>query len=500
LSKISYSCQILLNVINDILDFSKIEAGKLEIEKSYFSFASLFDSLLAVASLRASEKNLNLRLYVDPHLPTHAYGDPLRMSQIILNLVNNAIKFTRVGGVVISFNIQKTPHTSSGDIEQTVQDFMLVVRVKDTGIGITPENLEKIFLPFSQADGSTSREFGGTGLGLSIVTQLAALMDGNVAATSVAGKGSEFTCNIKLEKDKDTHGLIENQLHFNRQVLYFIEGEESLLSSDYLKQISCAVSIHPMGDMKEVINDFDNKATLETSEQSLDKPIILLDIENGKKARLLHEQIIALQKEGVSIGCVTNTQPEHLRTILHSQWNCPVISHPFTPTELLLFANQLYGSDSFFASHSNERSQLGLRQQHQVAQSINTSLYEGHVLLVEDNSINQLVAGEMLHSFGLTFDIAEDGQQALTKVQNSPHYDLILMDIQMPIMDGNTATKAIREAGHTDIPIVGLSANAMKQDFSAAKTSGMNEYLTKPIKRETLREMVAHYLSERETK
>jgi CheY-like chemotaxis protein len=125
---------------------------------------------------------------------------------------------------------------------------------------------------------------------------------------------------------------------------------------------------------------------------------------------------------------------------------------------------------------------------------ISTKLYEGHVLLVEDNSINQAVAGEMLHSFGLTYDIAEDGQQAITKVNNSPYYDLILMDIQMPVMDGNQATKEIRQLGFTDIPIIGLSANAMKDDYKAAKQSGMDDYLTKPIRREILREAIEKYL------
>ena len=218
--------------------------------------------------------------------------------------------------------------------------------------------------------------------------------------------------------------------------------------------------------------------------------LIIIDIENGRQSREIHHHVMTLIDKRISFGVVTNTQPEQLQSILKSQWNCPVISHPFSPTQFYLFANELYGNDTFSASYSSDTTQkegqLGV---------INTNLYKGHVLLVEDNGINQAVAGEMLHSFGLSFDIAEDGKQAVTKVKNSPYYDLILMDIQMPILDGHEATRQIRKEGYTEVPILGLSANAMKEDFKAAESSGMNEYLTKPIKRETLRLAIEKYLS-----
>ncbi len=488
LTNISSSSQLLLNVINDILDFSKIEAGKLEIEESYFSFASLIDSLLAVASLRASEKNLNLQLYVNPNLPTNAIGDPLRISQVILNLVNNAIKFTRSGGVNIRFDIENY----GADIEtDTKADyFYLKLTVADTGVGISSKQLETIFLPFNQADGSTSREFGGTGLGLTIVSQLVDLMGGDISATSIVGKGSEFTCRIKLAYEAKSHALLEDDNAFSRNILYFTQHEKSLVAPEYLERISNELSIFPINDMQNILAPY-----LKADLHSLTEHIILLDIEHGKQARVLHDQILQFQEKNIRFACITNTQPEQLKSVLESQWQCPIISHPFSPTEFFVFANKLYGEETFFAAKSNDilTDELGGK-----VGNINTALYQGHVLLVEDNSINQMVAGEMLHSFGITFDIAEDGQQALTKVENSPYYDLILMDIQMPIMDGNKATKAIRELGHTDIPIIGLSANAMKQDYQTAEQSGMNEYLTKPIKRETLRLAIAHYLTERD--
>lgn len=470
LTKISYSSQILLNVINDILDFSKIEAGKLDIEDSYFSFASLFDSLLAVASLKAAEKNLNLTLYVQPDMPTNAIGDPLRISQVVLNLVSNAIKFTRTGRIDIAFTTRAINDTR----------FYLVLKVKDTGIGMSPEQLDRVFTPFTQGDGSTSREFGGTGLGLSIVSQLVKLMNGAVHVSSVENKGSEFECTFALQQEASSRARLTASNSFERPVIYLRCGDKPLISHDYVKRISASISMHHISEFN----------TLVKSDAIDDSSIFIFDIENGRQSRDIHEQVIALRDKGFSIGCVTNTQPEQLSTILETQWECATLSHPFTPTEFYLFANQLYGEDTFFASHSLDTPKDGTQI------SINTKVYHGHVLLVEDNSINQMVAGEMLHSFGLTYDIAEDGQQAVTKVKNSPYYDLILMDIQMPILDGNAATIEIRNAGFADVPILGLSANAMKEDFNHAKQSGMNEYLTKPIKRETLRAAIEKYLPE----
>lgn len=471
LEKINYSGQILLNVINDILDFSKIEAGKLEIENSYFSFASVFDSLLAVANLKAAEKNLNLRLYVDPELPSNALGDPLRITQVVLNLVNNAIKFTQSGEVNISFKIENFPASSN---------FLLVVEVQDTGIGMTEEQLSRIFSPFMQADGSTSRKFGGTGLGLSIVSQLTKLMHGSVSAQSKPDMGSTFTCSFTLGHDSEQRLLSESRNKFN-QNLYYLSDENRLLIDDtYLAKISAYVKHFTSAEI-------DNLLATATS-----KDLVLIDIAHGRQSRNLQTHVQQLKQRGVRIACVTNTRPERLKTILNSQWQCPVISHPFTPIQFDLFANAFFAGDSSFENQSSDSKNGG--------KLCDNERLSGHVLLVEDNGINQLVAGEMLYSFGLSFDIAEDGQQAVTKVKNSPYYDAILMDIQMPVMDGIEATKQIRELGHTDVPILGLSANAMKVDKNQGMESGMTDYLTKPIRREILRKALKkHLLSQRQT-
>ncbi len=468
LSKILYSSQILTNVINDILDFSKIEAGKLEIEDSYFSFASLLDTLLAVASLKASEKNLNLHLYVDPELPTNAIGDPLRISQVALNLLSNAIKFTRKGSVDLSLRFECFDDSSK---------FKLILSVTDTGIGMTEKQLERIFSPFMQADGSTSREFGGTGLGLTIVQQLVKLMDGDVKVSSVLGEGSTFECSFVLKHESSPQFLLDQNNEFNSHIHYLKAGDKAFVCEKYLNRISDSLAFATHEHLSAL------------AEQVTNDGIIIIDIENGRQARALHADVQKLKAKNVKYACVTNTQPEQLKVMLSAQWECPVLAHPFTPTQFYSFVSHLYNNTVPFTAPSHD-----IERENPSVNIISTKLYEGHVLLVEDNSINQAVAGEMLHSFGLTYDIAEDGQQAITKVNNSPYYDLILMDIQMPVMDGNQATKEIRQLGFTDFPIIGLSANAMKDDYKAAKQSGMDDYLTKPIRRETLREAIEKYL------
>ncbi len=466
LEKISYSSHILMNVINDILDFSKIEAGKLEIENSLFSFESVFDTLLSVSSLRASEKNLDIALYVDPQLPIYAVGDPLRMSQVLLNLTSNATKFTHQGRIQISF--------SYNCIGQS-DEFSLQVSIADTGIGLNEQQIGTIFKPFEQADGSTSRQFGGTGLGLAIVTQLMALMDGQISVTSELGKGSVFTCLFRLqhEQHEQRHLLVDTENSFQRPILYICDPKAPMLYADYISRIASHVDYQPLQEWEVCL------ASVTPAH------IVIVDIQNGRQARMLQPFVEQLQERNISFASIVNTQPNQLNTILTSQWQCPVLQHPFTPTQFYNFAKLLYG----FEESCAQASQL------LVAPLDNAEAqYTGHVLLVEDNNINQLVAGEMLRSFGVTFDIAEDGIQAITKFKNAPHYDLILMDIQMPSLNGLDATRAIRAAGYNEVPIVGLSANAMKEDFEAAIASGMNEYLTKPIQRKALIASIERYL------
>ncbi|MHC6647403.1 hybrid sensor histidine kinase/response regulator [Alteromonas sp. HB246098] len=460
LDKAAYSGQILLSVINDILDFSKIEAGKLKIEEVSFSLHSLFDNLIAVIALRAKEKNLSVHFTVNPKIPPQVIGDPLRIAQIIMNIGNNAVKFTEQGRIEIEFD---------GSLNEKGNLLNLSMRITDSGIGMSPAQLDKIFKPFTQADGSTNRKYGGTGLGLAIVNQLTELMNGRLDATSTMGKGSTFEVELPLRAFKNQPGVLENSPQLPNNSIYITESP--LLPEAYCTQIQLStISGMPLDEAKNVLSLPDH---------------IIVDVHEFSFFRKNISWLNSLLESGKSVGLVMESAGSALQSKYDSLWKGPLIMHPFTPAQFERFVNQVISKDASFEG------------QHFKDESLITSL-EGHVLLVEDNNINQLVTGEMLTNLGLTFDIAEDGKQAVQKIENSPQYDLVLMDVQMPVMDGYEATTQLREKGFTALPIIGLSANAMKEDKQSAIKSGMNDYLTKPIKQKSLIGMLRQYLGKQD--
>lgn len=460
-SKIAYSSQILMSLINDILDFSKIEAGKLQIENIRYSPASLFENLLANITAKASEKNLNLHFYVNPDLPREIIGDPLRTSQILLNLVSNAIKFTRNGSVKIFVDFEPTEG----------HKIMLTLSIVDTGIGMTQQQLSDVFRPFTQADGSTSRKFGGTGLGLSIVKQLLEMMGGSIDVKSTYNVGSEFVVKLELEAIISQHRIFSKPHGPIEHVFYYSVNHSQLTPDAYLKALDPKYMTITPNTIEVHIENANPEA------------IFIFDVDNMASYKDIHRHIELAKQKKCRIGLVTNTQPSTLSAILTKKLDIPVLSHPFSTDHFTDFVRSVMGVESIGGSKQTTKV-----QQPRLALS-------GHVLLVEDNHINQIVAGEMLKQQGLTYDTAEDGLQAVTKIINSSHYDIVLMDIQMPNMDGYEATKMLRSKGYEKLIICGLSANAMEQDFKTARESGMNEYLTKPIEQDKLSEILAKYLS-----
>ncbi|MBL4631673.1 MAG: response regulator [Paraglaciecola sp.] len=462
LTNAAYSGQILMSLINDILDFSKIEAGKLDIESIEFSVEFLFANILANITKSAQEKNLNVRFYANPDLLAQLVGDPLRISQILLNLCSNAIKFTRNGQVSIHIDFK---------LHEQTNFLTLCIEVADTGIGMSPEQVSKVFDSFTQADGSTSRNFGGSGLGLSIVTQLVKLMGGSVSVESQENKGSTFKVEVLLTKTDKNHQIIAALPSPSGKLYYFTEGRIGFISPQYIEKTGLKYHHLPLSQLYASLDDI-------TSNDA-----VLFDIANQNVFRTHQESIDKLVRNSLKVGFITNTQPSNLPNQLLAMWPVECLSHPFTPVQALKFLARLFNTESNTTTHSS----VPINMQ-DVAQ------FEGHILLVEDNSINQAVAGEMLKLLGVTFDIAEDGQQAVTKVVNAPQYDLILMDIQMPVMDGYEATRTLRRQGHNSLVICGLSANAMKSDYEKAKEAGMDDYIVKPIKQKTLENLVAKYL------
>jgi signal transduction histidine kinase/CheY-like chemotaxis protein len=455
LEKVTFSSHILMNVINDILDFSKIEAGKLDIEMTSFSLHSLFDNVLSIVSMRAQEKNLRVKLHIDPSIPTQVIGDPLRITQILLNLCNNAVKFTDRGFVNISI---------SHEMNKAGNEIIFTALIEDTGIGMTKEQLDSIFQPFTQADDATTRKFGGTGLGLAIVKQLVDLMGGTIRATSTPGEGSTFRVSIRLRAFKNQGGLFEKISLTEQKILAYMQ--DNVMAKDYLENNFIDATCQTLDALPETLPEILPDAII----IGLNR---LSDIEEQfPKLKVFHEA-------NVPIGIVSSIQSNTQFTKTAREIDALVLNHPFSPRQWQEFICVL--------------NNVPIPEEQSGTEQTDAELL-GHILLVEDNAINQMVTGEMLESFGLTYDIAEDGEQALNKVANAPIYDLVLMDVQMPVMDGYLATEALRNMGFEKLPIVGLSANAMREDRNQAKQAGMNDYVTKPIKRDSLKRVLDSFL------
>lgn len=463
LKKIAYSGQIMMNVINDILDFSKIEAGKVEIESTEFSVNEVIENLISSMLPRLEEKELGFRVICSSAVPARAYGDALRLSQILLNLCSNSIKFTERGHIHVYFDFIQASTADQG---------VLTLRVEDTGIGMTAAQLDKIFESFTQADGSTSRRYGGTGLGLTIVKQLAQLMGGQVSASSVEGKGSVFEVSLLLNA-ADRGGVIQaipSNILQNVSIFYIGSEAGAFLDDGFFNGLNIQAKVTTWDRLYSDVKE------------SNGSPVVLIDVDD-KDTLLSHMPSMAsIESFCPKIAVITDLTPHGLIEFLADSSQSELLTHPFSPLQAKQFFNKL----------------LGVQATQLVEQEANDKgcgeMISGHVLLVEDNMVNQLVAGEMLKAAGLSFDVADNGLEAVKAVKTGAHYDLVFMDIQMPIMDGYQAANEIRKAGYKDLLICGLSANAMQSDIDAAVAAGMNDYLTKPLEYSALRSVLERYL------
>ena len=457
LEKAVYSTELLMNLVNDILDFSKVEAGKLTLESIEFSIESTLENLVANISPKIYEKNLHIDCEIDPRLPKIMLGDSLRINQILFNLCTNAVKFTSQGNIKITAKWL-------GKTSATTTHFLLTV--SDTGVGLTEQQCIDIFNSFTQADGSISRKYGGTGLGLSIVKQLTELMGGKVFVESQLGVGSHFNVELTLETPITDEPIFRLE-QINDPTIYYIQSDEVLLPA-YLRQVLAP---------KLVISDLTQLLAGQLTEHA-----ILIEIDNNIDTDTLFEQLAAIINPNVYlIFLCENNQSSFIRQqAIPLEHVCLTV--PLFPSKLIKALNR----------------ELTTPLTSSTVDSLCAILQPLDILLVDDNPINLIVASEMLKQIGASVTTAENGQIAIDIIQSSTQFDLVLMDIQMPIMDGYSATKKLREIGYTkeSLCICGLSANAMKVDHDKAINAGMNDYLTKPIIKEKLFEMILNHFPE----
>lgn len=458
--KIQGSGQHLLGIINDILDFSKIEAGKLSIEYTDFELDKALDNVANLLSEKTSAKGLELIFNVDENVPRYLNGDSLRIGQILINYANNAIKFTETGEIVVAVKV----------LEQSEQDVVLHFSVRDTGIGLTEEQQSRLFQSFQQADMSTSRKYGGTGLGLAISKQLAQLMGGDVGVESIYGQGSTFWFTARIRKaDRELqHLLLEPALRNKRALVVddhdMARGVLNVLLSKMSFRVDEAV------DGQEAVS-----AVRKAAQDGEPYEIIFLDwrmpgmdgIETAEAIGALGLQIKP------HLVMVTAYGREEVLQAAESAKLDDVIIKPINPTILFESVVRILGG------HIDEE-RISAREI--PSTELDLSAINGiSILVAEDNELNQEVATGLLTDAGCIVTIANNGQEAL-ELLNQQRYDIVLMDMQMPVMDGVNATQEIRKnTAFSQLPIIAMTANAMRQDKERCIAAGMNDHLAKPI-------------------
>lgn len=475
---IKRSGQALLSLINDILDFSKIESGELEFETIDFDPELLAYDVCEIVRPRIGSKSIELLCHIGNDVPPLVCGDPLRFRQVITNLLGNAPKFTEKGEIALSLELE----------EETDDRVLLHTKVSDTGIGIPADKANAIFEAFQQADGSTSRKYGGTGLGLSICKQLATMMGGNTWVESDVGKGSTFHFTAWLDKIQTCPPERITPASLSEKRVLVADDHPGTL--EILSQILAAakMKVQCVNGGKKV-QDAIKKAT--SKKKAFDVCLIDLDMPDLDGYKVA-KKALRLKAPPVLIA-LSSTLERDAQKCKMTGFN-GFLTKPVRRTRLLEMMARLLG-ESPGVKKANAREHK-MHTQYSVREAMKHSV---RILLAEDNPVNQKLAVMMLGKAGYTVEVAENGKCAVEKVSKAPNdFDLIFMDVQMPEMDGKEATQALRKKGFTDIPIVAMTAHAMKGDREMCIESGMNDYITKPIKREMVFWMIQKYIFKKE--
>ncbi len=461
IDKVHRGATSLLGIINDILDFSKIEAGKLDMEQLPFNLDDVMDNLANLIGFRAEEKGLELNFDLPRDVPRALIGDPLRLGQILVNLGNNAVKFTDTGGEVV---VRVAPLLVG---RKTVR---LQFCVADTGIGMTQEQQAKLFQSFSQADTSTTRQYGGTGLGLVISKKLTAMMKGDIWVESQPGAGSRFYFTVELGIQPQNAAAAQSApSEFSAlKVLIADDNDTSReVLSHMLDALECRIELAENGEQA--------LAHLINCDRNDPYQLVLMDWQMPGKDGI--EVLRELQAHSniapvPTVIMVTAHGREEAANAAQGLNINAYLTKPVTRSCLI---------DAIEHALDQEGHKPGAGKSHDLAQKATQQLKGAKILLVEDNEMNQELACELLSSNGILVVVAENGQQALDLLANDS-FDGVLMDCQMPVMDGYTATRKIREQAHLkELPVIAMTANAMAGDRENALAAGMNDHIAKPV-------------------
>ena len=465
LSILKTQARSLLGIINEVLDLTKIRRGMFTLLEEEFDIESIFDEAIDIVASDVYRKGLELYPYIDPHIPKTLIGDVIKIREILINFLGNAVKFTDKGAIWIKI------------LKEGIEDEKVNLRfiIKDTGIGIPEDKIEEIFKEFIQVDNSSTRTYGGTGLGLTISKRLIEMMEGGIHVESKEGEGSTFSFNIKLKIAKEKE-----------------KEEEKRLKVDSLVVIS--KNRYTIEFLQDILKDWDIKMNyafpdlmsyIEHTKNGPEKEVVLFDLQ---KDTIEDEEKIRLAKELSKKFIIALLDPTMLS--LFEKYENLVNTYIIKPIK----QNQLFDK---LSGESKE-----ITQREETPWEKTKSLNNYKVLLAEDNKINQKLEGLLLEKMGLSFDIANNGEEALSFFAKN-HYDIILMDIQMPIMDGIEATKRIREiegkkGGH--VPILALTASALSDEVKEFLEAGMDGFVPKPINYNSLYEAISNFIdTEKET-
>lgn len=454
----------LLGIINDILDFSKIEAGKLSIEETDFWMEDVLGQVATLVAQKAEEKDLELLIRVSPDTPQGLIGDPLRIGQILTNLISNAIKFTAKGQIKVDIQV----------LSRTDEGLELQIKVTDTGIGMSAEQMNRLFKAFSQADGTTTRKFGGTGLGLTISKRLVELMGGDISVNSAEGEGSEFTATVWVQASTRQRELRKVALNGMRALVVDDNADARTILSENLSTFGVPVTTADSAEAGLQLLDKDQNAT--------PYQIAFIDwrmpgMDGIEMSRLIHDATNMPSKPKVVI--VSSFSLDAFHDEGKKLGVDAFLPKPINASQLWDTIANVMGKDvqSGFAAGKDPETKVwdlnGLR-----------------VLLVEDNEINQQIALELLESCNVSVTVVDDGLaavQALEACTDPLPFDLVLMDLQMPRMDGHAATVHLRKQARFDaLPIIAMTAHAMIEEQQRCQEEGMNDHITKPIDPDTL--------------